>query len=93
MWPWCGMLVPMPAQPAPSGVCTQLIHSGVRFHSMLLDLDVPVSLTTPDGEVFVWSEGDMKYLSERNPNRMLSLESGIVSVLRPDARWEISDSS
>ncbi|URC17920.1 hypothetical protein SEA_ENDOR_64 [Microbacterium phage Endor] len=83
----------MPAQPASSGVCTQLIHSGVRFHSMLLDLDVPVSLTTPSGEVFIWSEGDMKYLSERDGTRVLSLESGVVSVLRPDARWTVSDSS
>ncbi|QDF16026.1 hypothetical protein H3N89_gp62 [Microbacterium phage MonChoix] len=83
----------MPAQPAQHGVMTQLIHSGVTFHSRLLDLDVPVSLTTPWGEVFVWSEGDMQYLSERDGTRLLSLESGVVSVLRPDARWTVSDSS
>jgi len=83
----------MPSQHPSSGVCTQLIHSGVRTHSMLLDLDLPVSLTTPGGEVFVWSEGDMKYLSETDGTRWLSLESGVVSVLRPDAHWEISDSS
>ncbi|QYW01523.1 hypothetical protein SEA_STORMBREAKER8_61 [Microbacterium phage Stormbreaker8] len=84
---------PMPNSQPQRGVCTQLIHSGVTFHSMLLDLYIPVSLTTPWGEVFVWSEGDMKYLSERNPMRQLSLESGVVSILRPDAHWEISDSS
>lgn len=83
----------MPSLYPSRGVCTQLIHSGVRTHSRMLDLDLPVSLTTPGGEVFVWSEGDMKYLSELDGTRSLNLESGIVSILRPDARWDISDSS
>jgi hypothetical protein len=64
--------------------------SGVQVFSELLDDYTPVSLETPGGEVFVWSEEQGAYLDPQRPTRSLYLETWNDGKIRPDTYWEIT---